>query len=157
MNRTCKAVLTAFLLAGCATSSSMNWSIPDMRTGKTVALEQWLKQNPMSAVQDVSIQEISRGESASVHIIRIRKQEPMHVHQRHDLVAIVLKGTGTLTLGDRKLELKPGSIVSIPRAVPHAFVNHSSEPAVAYVTFMPAFDGVDMAPVPAAAEPKKKK
>lgn len=156
MNRTWKAALAALLSAGCATSS-MSWSIPDMKTGKPVSLEQWLKQNPMSAVQDVSIREISRGESASVHIVRIRKQEPMHVHQRHDAVAIILKGTGTLTLGGRKLELKPGSVVSIPRAVPHAFVNHSSEPAVAYVTFTPAFDGIDMVPAPAPAGPKKKK
>lgn len=143
MKPTWVVVLTGLLLAGCA-ASTPNWiTFPDGKGGQGISLDQWIKENPMSTVQDISIQEISRGESASSHIIRIRTQEPLHVHQRHDLVAILLKGTGTLTLGSRRLELKPGSIITIPHGVPHAFVNHSSEPAVAYATFTPAFDGSD--------------
>ncbi len=72
---------------------------------------------------------------------------PLHSHQDHDLTAIILKGYGTLTIGDRKLELRPGSIVTIPRGTPHSFLNKSPEPAVAYAMFNPAFDNADFVPV----------
>lgn len=134
-------------LAGCATSSSSWITFPDGNGGKGVTLEDWLKAHPMSAVREISAEEISRGESGSTQIIQLRTGHPLHVHQRHDLIAILLKGRGVLTLGSRRLELKPGAIVSIPRGVPHAFKNTGSEPAVAYVTYFPAFDDVDTVPV----------
>ena len=134
------------VLAGCATQTQ--WmTFPVTRGGKGVPLDVWLKEHPLPSDQDVSIEEISRGETSSAALVRIRKTEPPHVHENHDLTAIVLKGLGTLSVGNRKLELKPGSIVTIPRGVPHSFVNKSPEPAVAYVMFMPAFDGKDMVPV----------
>ena len=139
--------------SGCATSSS--WiTFPDNQGGHGVTLEQWLKAHPMSAVQQIADQEISRGEGGSTHIIQLRTGHPMHVHQQHDLIAILLQGRGTLTLDSRRLELKPGAIVSIPRGVPHAFQTKGSEPAVAYVTYFPSYDGIDTIPVP---EPQKKK
>lgn len=140
-------VCAGFALLGCAATSPGWITFPDEKGGKGVALEEWLKANPMSAVQEIAIHEISRGESGSSHIVRIRTREPLHTHERHDLVAILLKGRGTLTLGFRQLELKPGAIVSIPRGTPHGFENRGPEPAVAYATFFPAFDGADTLPV----------
>lgn len=138
--------LLAVFLAGCATSTS--WvTFPDAVQGKGVPLDEWLKKNPMSDVQDISIEQISRGDSASSHIVRIRKQEPMHIHKTHDVIAILLKGKGILTLGSRQLQLVPGSIVSIPRGMPHSFQNQSPKPATVYATFSPAFDGTDFVPI----------
>ena len=142
-------VFLAFLLlalAGCATSTQ--WvTFPSSGGGKGVTLDAWLKQHPLKADQSVSLEELSRGETASAHIVQIRKQEPLHVHESHDATAILLKGRGILWISDRKLDLKPGSIVTIPRGVPHSFTNQSPEPAVAYVMFNPAFDGKDFVPV----------
>ena len=107
-------VLSAMLaLAGCATQSP--WvTFPDGKSGKGVTLEAWLKQHPMQRGQDIAIEEISRGgDTASSHIVQIRTQEPLHVHKDHDLMAIVLKGQGILTLGDRRLAVKSGSVISV--------------------------------------------
>lgn len=131
------------MLTGCATQSTQWVTFPISQGGKGVTLETWLKEHPLKADQGTGIEELSRGETASAAIVQIRKQEPLHVHENHDLTVIVLKGYGTLTVGDRKLELRPGSIVTIPRGVPHAFLNKSPEPAVAYAMFNPAFDGKD--------------
>lgn len=140
--------------AGCAAPNG--WiTFPDGGGSKGMAMEEWLKAHPMDPSQEISILEISRGDSGSSHIVQIRTREPLHVHARHDLIAILLKGRGTLTLGSRRLELKPGAIVSIPRGVPHAFENTGSEPAAAYAAFFPAFDGVDT--VPSKEESTKKK
>jgi len=131
------------MLTGCAAQSTQWVTFPISQGGKGVTLEAWLKQHPLKADQGTGIEELSRGETASAAIVQIRKQQPLHVHENHDLTAILLKGYGTLTVGDRKLELRPGSIVTIQRGTPHSFLNKSPEPAVAYAIFNPAFDGRD--------------
>ena len=150
-----KRVLPVFLLlalAGCATSQTQWVTFPISSGGKGVTLDAWLKEHPLKPDQAISLEELSRGETASAHLVQIRKQEPLHIHESHDATAIVLKGYGILWIGDRKLELKPGSIVTIPRGVPHSFTNQSPEPAVAYVVFNPAFDGKDYVPVTVSKE-----
>ncbi len=139
-------------LAGCATTSTQWVAFPISSGGKGVTLDAWLKEHPLKADQAMSLEELSRGELASTHLVQIRKQEPLHIHERHDATAILLKGQGILWVGSRKLELKPGSIVTIPRGVPHSFTNQSPEPAVAYVIFNPAFDGKDFVPVTVSKE-----
>ena len=139
-------VVLLFALTGCATQTQ--WvTFPDGKSGKGVALDAWLKWHPLPPGQEMAVQELSHGESASSHIVQIRRFEPMHIHKDHDLMAIVLKGKGILTLDGRRLEVSPGSVVSIPRGIPHSFVNRSTEPAVAYAMFTPAFDGKDTVPV----------
>jgi len=147
MKRGFLAFLLLMMSAGCATQTQ--WvTFPVSKGGKGMTLEAWLKEHPLKADQGTGIEEISRGETASAAIVQIRNLQPLHFHESHDLTAIVLKGYGTLTVGDRKLELRPGSIVTIPRGTPHSFLNKSPEPAVAYAMFNPAFDGKDFVPVP---------
>ncbi len=151
-------IVLLFALTGCATQAS--WvTFPDSQSGKGMTLDAWLKQHPIPMNQDIAIQELSRGEgdSASSHIVQIRRLEPLHVHKDHDLMAILLKGKGILTLGERQLQVSPGSVISIPRGIPHSFVNKSSEPAVAYAMFTPAFDGKDTVPVQQESLVKTKK
>ena len=145
------SALLLLALAGCATQTQ--WvTFPITSGGKGVALDAWLKEHPLKPDQAMSIEELSRGETASAAIVQIRKQEPLHIHKDHDVTAIVLRGQGILWVGDRKLEMRPGSIVTIPRGVPHAFTNQSPEPAVAYAMFNPAFDGKDFVPVTVTQE-----
>lgn len=140
-------IASLLALAGCATSR-LEWiTFPDEATGKGVSLDAWLTQHPLAPGQEIAFHEIARTEGSSTHLVQIRTEEKLHAHQKHDLVAIVLKGNGTLTLGDRHLYLKAGGVVTIPRGVPHAFQNRSKAPAVAYVVFTPAFDGADTVPV----------
>ena len=133
-------------LAGCATQTE--WvTFPSGQGGRGVTLQVWLEKHPMLEGQEVRIDPISASDSSSSHIVQIRKQEILHTHEQHDLVVILLRGNGQLILGDKKLSVKPGAVVSIPKGIPHAFVNQSNQPAAAFVVFMPAFDGIDTIPV----------
>ena len=160
-----KKDLSVFLLlalAGCAAAvpsgGPTQWmTFPAGKGNRGVALESWLKEHPLKADQGMSIEEISRGETASAAIVQIRKTQPLHLHADHDLTAIVLKGEGLLRVGDRNLELRPGSIITIPRGVAHSFTNKSQETAVAYAMFNPAFDGKDFVVVPEESLVKTKK
>ena len=155
------SVFLLLALAGCATAATggqTQWmAFPMGKGGKGVALEAWLKEHPLKTDQGMSIEEISRGETASAAIVQIRKTQPLHLHADHDLTAIVLKGEGLLRVGDRNLELRPGSIITIPRGVAHSFTNKSQETAVAYAMFNPAFDGKDFVVVPEESLVKTKK
>jgi quercetin dioxygenase-like cupin family protein len=49
---------------------------------------------------------------------------------------------------DRKrINLKAGDIIHIPRGVAHQYVNTSSAPTVVMAVYSPAFDGKDTHPV----------
>lgn len=140
------SVLVLLALAGCATQTE--WvTFPISQGGKGVTLQAWLKAHPLKPDQDVGIEELSRGETASAAIVQIRKHQGLHYHKDHDVIVILLRGQGTLTVDDRKLEVRPGSIVTIPRGTAHSFLNQSQETAVAYAMFTPAFDGTDVVPV----------
>lgn len=151
-----KPVLLLLALAcGCASTPRSAagfppaWIIyPAEEGGESVRMEEWIAEHPMPPDAEISIHDVSRGESASSHIVQIRNQETPHVHEHHDLVVIVQKGHGVLRMGSRAMNLVPGSVVAIPRGVPHSFVNGSDEPAVAFVVFTPAFDGTDTVPLP---------
>ncbi len=145
-NRDLLFVALAVAVSGCATQTQ--WiTFPGNDGGKGVTLEAWLQQHPLKPDEEVGLVELSRGETASSHLVQIRKREGLHTHDKHDAIAILLKGQGILAIGEQRLELKPGSIVTVPRGVPHSFVNKAQEPAVAYVLFTPAFDGKDRVPV----------
>lgn len=155
MNRNRKSVLVLLLsvfLIGCAASrpagSGSTWiTFPEGAGDEGATIESWVKTHPLKPGEEVALHEISRGETSSSHLVIIRKEEKLHTHNKHELVAILLKGQGVFTLGRRQIHLKPGAILSIPRGVPHGFQNQSAEPAVAYAVFVPAFDGKDTVPV----------
>ncbi|MBW2416685.1 MAG: cupin domain-containing protein, partial [Deltaproteobacteria bacterium] len=73
----------------------------------------------------------------------IRDREVPHRHDRHDLLVVILRGYGGMTLGETERALGEGSILYVPRGTVHTFRNASPEPAVAYAVYVPAFDGVD--------------
>lgn len=53
---------------------------------------------------------------------------PMHVHLSEDEHAIVLEGTATIALGEDVLELRSGSSMTLPKGIPHAWANCTSDP-----------------------------
>jgi uncharacterized RmlC-like cupin family protein len=51
-----------------------------------------------------------------------------HVHSREDEAIYVVSGLLTVEVGDRRHQAGPGSLVWLPRGVPHVFANLSDEP-----------------------------
>jgi mannose-6-phosphate isomerase-like protein (cupin superfamily) len=51
-----------------------------------------------------------------------------HIHSREDEAIYVTSGVLTVEVGDQRHEVGPGSLVWLPRGVPHTFANLSDEP-----------------------------
>ena len=80
---------------------------------------------------------------ASYHLIRLRKAEPLHMHDTHDLVVVVLKGEGRIHFGYNAFELQKGDITRIPKGVPHWVENTGKDALEAYAIYTPPSDGKD--------------
>ena len=138
-------LLTALvLLAGCARPSSYVVVSPDGSHAESIDLDSWLQRHALPAGQDFSLSDLGHTTGSSLHLVQIRTHEPLHVHRSHDAVVRVERGGGTLLLGATRWPLVPGSVVNIPRSVPHAFTNESPQPSVALVVFSPPFDRADV-------------
>jgi quercetin dioxygenase-like cupin family protein len=53
---------------------------------------------------------------------------PLHLHQNEDEHLIVLEGTARLACGDKVFDAQAGSVVALPKNVPHAWGNRSDKP-----------------------------
>ena len=51
---------------------------------------------------------------------------PLHMHQNEDEHLIVLEGVARVALGDRVFDVEAGSLVTLPKNVPHAWGNRST-------------------------------
>jgi len=54
----------------------------------------------------------------------------VHVHKGIEQVYIVLRGRGTVQVGEEKAEVKAGDAIFLPDRVPHGFVNTGDKDAV---------------------------
>ncbi len=81
-------------------------------------------------------------ESASVRHLRVTEGVKTHFHRRHDETVTVLSGSGRIRLGDETRVVTAGTVVLIPRGMPHSLVV-TGEVVEAVSVFSPAFDGKD--------------
>jgi quercetin dioxygenase-like cupin family protein len=112
-----------------------------------VKLDKILADNPLPPGENIKVANLGRSQSASQHVVQIRDREIPHLHKVHDATVTMLRGEGYLILGKKRINLKAGDVVHIPRGVPHYFVNTASQPTVALAVYAPAFDGKDTHPV----------
>jgi len=142
------AALAAVVLAsglGCASAPQLYLQYGDEL--RQASLDRILAENPLAAGENIKVVNLGRTESASQHLVQIRDREAPHVHKLHDATVAVLRGKGYLILGQKRIELKDGDIIHIPRGAPHYYVNAAGEPTVALAVYAPAFDGKDTHPV----------
>jgi quercetin dioxygenase-like cupin family protein len=102
---------------------------------------------PLAAGENIKLTELRRSEHASVSLVQVRDREAPHIHTRYDLTITMIRGTGTLWLDGTALPMRAGDVAFIPRRTPHHFVNGGQDPALALVSFAPAFSGPDQEPV----------
>ncbi len=98
---------------------------------------------PLAPQEDFRVVELGRDTATSHHLVAIRGAEKPHRHDRHDLFVVVVRGHGTMRIGDAALPVGEHSVLYVPRGTVHAFANESGGPALAYVLYTPPFDGVD--------------
>ena len=135
--------LIALALAGCAAGGTAIYPPSIGQALTQLDVDALVRANPAQPGEEVHIITVGRTASASYHVVIIPDRETPHVHQTHDGTILVLRGTGTLYLGAERLAVHPGSLLVIPRNVPHYFVNAGPAPAVGYVVWSPPMETAD--------------
>jgi mannose-6-phosphate isomerase-like protein (cupin superfamily) len=110
-------------------------------------LDRILAANSLPATENIRVTTLGQAQEVSHHIVQVRDREPPHIHRERDATVILLRGQGYLLLDGRRIDLKVGDVLFIPRRAVHYFVNTFSEPSVALAVFSPPFDGKDTVPV----------
>jgi len=109
----------------------------------TIEFDELIARATLAPEQAFHVTELARDQHASHHVVAIRHREVPHRHDRHDLMVVILRGSGTMLQGQEERPIGVGSILYIPRGTTHAFRNAGEQPAIAYAVYTPAFDGQD--------------
>ncbi len=143
----CGLVLAAVALAASPETAkpTLDVLLPSGRL--TLPLEALAEKYPLAPGKDFQVFELGRDEHTSHHVVWIVDREVPHRHDTHDLVVVMLRGHGTMRIGDELRPIGERSILYGPRGTPHAFRNESRAPALAYAVYSPPFDGLDRVPV----------
>jgi len=135
-------VLLALLASACASR------VPRVAVGPLAGgLDAFLHAH-VPADEKVRADLVARSETASYHVVQVLDREPPHRHVAHDLTVFVLRGHGTLVLGNTRIPLQAGDAALIPRGTVHWFTNESRGRAVTLAVFTPPLDAPDSVPAP---------
>jgi len=145
MRRQIGLAWAVLFLAGCV--SGPHFYLQYGSEYRELDLERILAENPLGAGDNIKVANPGRSASASQHVVQIRDREFLHVHKIHDATVTMLRGQGYLVLDNKRIVLKAGDVIHIPRGVPHQYVNTGSAPTVALAVYAPAFDGKDTHPI----------
>jgi oxalate decarboxylase/phosphoglucose isomerase-like protein (cupin superfamily) len=79
-----------------------------------------------------TIKELIRGEKLHLLIghLELGERMKLHYHTVPEEVYYVLKGSGEMILGEKRLKLKPGLAIYIPPGMYHAPINTGKEPLI---------------------------
>ena len=97
---------------------------------------------PKADFENVYVQKLFSDPKATGFVIWIKKSVGLHRHDFHSETVYVLKGKGTMTLGEKSFPIKAGDILFIPEGSPHAVVVKKGVLKVLSIQ-APEFDGSD--------------
>jgi len=136
-------LLTSFF-SGCATSEyTSSYYHPEFLASIPVSLSARVSEIEKLDFDNLHLETITQDVLSSHHLVVIRKAEPLHQHVEHDVWALVVKGEADFILGEKKMRLRPGSSVFVPRLTPHKATRRGKEVLAAFAIFTPPFDGKD--------------
>jgi mannose-6-phosphate isomerase-like protein (cupin superfamily) len=73
---------------------------------------------------------------------------PRHMHPNTNEIQYILEGTGTIWLGDKRVQVKPGDLIIIPKGTPHAGTKPDGRPFKAIAIKTPPQGPNDTTPLP---------
>jgi len=114
---------------------------PDAR--RTLDIPTLIAMAPLAEGAPVAVTLIGSDENCSHHVVALRDDEPLHRHDHHDLLAIILRGHGRMWIEGEEQAVGPDSITYVPRGAAHSLRNDADEPIVGYVVYWPPYDGQD--------------
>ncbi len=99
-----------------------------------------LKENPLKPGEKTQTIKIAEDDTATVFVLRLPEgvEVKSHIHKTHDEIVIFIKGSGQTTIGDKRMDMKPGTLHFNPMGKVHATKNTGNEPLVVISIFTPA-------------------
>lgn len=132
------------LLAGCITKRApLTYFHPQIGEEKPHDLLHQAAELEREDFENIRFKTIAQNTFSSHHLVIIKKEEPVHYHERHDLWFLVLKGKGNILLKEKTLKLYPGTSAFVPAGMWHRVKREGIEPLAALVIFTPPFEGED--------------
>ena len=104
-----------------------------------------LKENPLKPGEKAQTIKIAEDDTATVFVLRLLEGVEVkgHFHKTHDEIVVFIKGRGQTTIGDKRMDMKLGTIHFNPMGKVHATKNIGNEPLVAISIFTPAMKEPD--------------
>jgi mannose-6-phosphate isomerase-like protein (cupin superfamily) len=96
---------------------------------------------------EISRRSVAQYENLAFTLVSIGKAEEPHIHQKSDLIVILLEGEGEMNIDGEKKYVEKGDIIFIPKNKTHFFVNKGINPALALVISSPPLQKEDYLPV----------
>jgi len=99
-----------------------------------------LKENPLKPGEKAQTIKIAEDNTTTVLVLRFLEgvEIKSHLHKTHDEIVIFVKGNGQTTIGNKTMDMKPGTIHFNPMGKVHATKNIGNEPLVVISIFTPA-------------------
>ena len=108
-------------------------------------IDEILKENPLKPGEKAQTIKIAEDDTATVLVLRLLEgvEVKSHLHKTHDEIVIFIKGSAQTTIGDKMMDMKPGTIHFNPMGKAHATKNVGNEPLVVISIFTPAMRELD--------------
>lgn len=90
---------------------------------------------------------VAQTDHATLLAVAIRTGEKPHAHMKSDMFVMVQQGFGEMFVDGKRIEMKAGDSVFVPKGKPHYFINKDTKPSIALVLFSPPLQPGDNVPV----------
>jgi len=94
-------------------------------------------------LNNVEAIKLGSDEHATEFLIFIKKDVPMHYHERHTEIVYILDGEANMTLNKKTLKVKSGDYIRIPKGTQHSVQVTSNIPLKVLSIQTPEFFGQD--------------
>ncbi len=104
-----------------------------------------LKENPLKTGEKVQTIKIAEDNTVTLLLLRVVEgiEVKTHIHKTHDEIVLGIKGVGQMMVGDKWIDMKPGTVHFNPMGKAHAAKNIGQEPMVVISIFTPAMKELD--------------
>ena len=108
-------------------------------------IDEILKENPLKPGEKAQTIKIAEDNTVTLLVLRLVEgvEVKNHCHKTHNEIVCVIKGIGQTMVGDKWVDIKPGTVHFNPMGKVHATRNTGNEPLVVISIFTPAMKEPD--------------
>lgn len=129
--------MLAILSVIATTAGAAQWVGPENPDGPIGARDLEHAAKPLAAGENINVTPLTRTEHSTNVLVQIRGAEPLHYHADSDITVWIVRGQGTILIGDQSYPVKPGDSMHIPRGVIHKYSSTGKTPGLALVVMSP--------------------